>query len=65
MKMKNEALVGMVVLAGIIVALVGSLWLSGATIGSQQRTLTATHPGEPVVDDGYVPVVTHASMTSP
>jgi phospholipid/cholesterol/gamma-HCH transport system substrate-binding protein len=42
MKMKNEALVGVVVLAGIMTALVGSLWLSGQTWGAQQQDLVAT-----------------------
>lgn len=52
MKMKNEALVGMVVLAGIVVALVGSLWLSGATLGKQQRELTAVFSEVGVLAEG-------------
>lgn len=52
MKMKNEALVGMVVLAGILVAVVGSLWLSGASIGKQQRELTAVFSEVGVLAEG-------------
>src|SRR4051812_31509353 len=52
MRLKNEALVGMVVLAGIVVALVGSLWLSGATIGKQQRELTAVFSEVGVLAEG-------------
>lgn len=52
MKIKNEALVGMVVLAGIVVALVGSIWLSGATFGSPQRTLTAVFSEVGVLAEG-------------
>ena len=52
MKMKNEALVGMVVLAGIITALVGSLWLSGATFGQEQRELTAVFSEVGVLAEG-------------
>jgi phospholipid/cholesterol/gamma-HCH transport system substrate-binding protein len=52
MKMKNEALVGMVVLAGIVVALVGSLWLSGATFGQEQRELTAVFSEVGVLAEG-------------
>jgi len=52
MRMKNEALVGMVVLAGIVVALVGSLWLSGATFGKQQHELTAVFSEVGVLAEG-------------
>ncbi|HKP74563.1 MAG TPA: MlaD family protein, partial [Longimicrobiaceae bacterium] len=52
MKLKNEALVGMVVLAGIVVALVGSLWLSGTTFGKQQKELTAVFSEVGVLAEG-------------
>ncbi|HEX8244515.1 MAG TPA: MlaD family protein, partial [Longimicrobium sp.] len=52
MKLKNEALVGMVVLAGILVALVGSIWLSGATFGSPHRELKAVFSEVGVLAEG-------------
>jgi phospholipid/cholesterol/gamma-HCH transport system substrate-binding protein len=52
MKIKNEALVGMVVLAGIVVALVGSIWLSGMSIGKPQRELTAVFSEVGVLAEG-------------
>ncbi|HEX8695828.1 MAG TPA: MlaD family protein [Longimicrobium sp.] len=52
MRLKNEALVGMVVLAGILVALVGAIWLSGQSFGSPQRTLTAVFTEVGVLAEG-------------
>lgn len=56
MKLKNEALVGVVVLAGIVVAFAGALWLSGTTIGKPQRELTAVFSEVGVLQEGN-PVV--------
>jgi phospholipid/cholesterol/gamma-HCH transport system substrate-binding protein len=52
MKLKNEALVGMVVLAGIVVALVGAIWLSGKSFGKPQRELTAVFAEVGVLAEG-------------
>ena len=41
MKLRNEALVGVVVLSGIVVALAGAIWLSGQSLGRPQRELRA------------------------
>lgn len=42
MKWKNEALVGLVVVAGMLTALAGAVWLSGQTWGEEQRDVVAT-----------------------
>lgn len=42
MKMKNEALVGLTVILGIITALLGALWLSGRSWGEQYRDVQAS-----------------------
>ncbi|HYW08042.1 MAG TPA: MlaD family protein [Longimicrobium sp.] len=42
MKWKNEALVGLVVIAGILTALAGAVWLSGASFSGDEREVTAT-----------------------
>jgi phospholipid/cholesterol/gamma-HCH transport system substrate-binding protein len=42
MRVKNEALVGIVVLAGILTAIVGSVWLSGRSWGAPQQEVVAT-----------------------
>ena len=52
MKLKNEALVGMVVLAGILVAVFGAIWLSGTSIGKPQRELTAVFSEVGVLAEG-------------
>lgn len=52
MKLKNEALVGMVVLGGIIVALVGAIWLSGKSFGNPQRELKAVFNEVGVLAEG-------------
>src|SRR3954454_7813009 len=52
MRAKNEAVVGMVVLAGILVAVIGSIWLSGATIGKPHREITAVFSEVGVLADG-------------
>lgn len=41
MRMKNEALVGLVVILGIVTALLGALWLSGRSWGEQYRDVQA------------------------
>lgn len=55
MKLKNEVMVGMVVVVGIVVAVIGAFWLSGAPFGEEQAELTAVfsevgelRPGNPV-----------------
>ena len=52
MRLKNEALVGMVVVAGIVVAVVGGIWLSGKPFGQQQRTLQAAFSEVGVLSEG-------------
>ena len=52
MKLRNEALVGLVVLAGIIVALMGALWLSGQSFGAEQRTIRAVFTEVGVLSEG-------------
>ena len=42
MKLKNEALVGLTVILGIITALVGAVWLSGRSWGEQERSVLAS-----------------------
>ncbi len=42
MKWKNEALVGLVVIAGILTALAGAVWLSGRSMAGDEREITAT-----------------------
>jgi phospholipid/cholesterol/gamma-HCH transport system substrate-binding protein len=56
MKLKNEALVGVVVLAGIVTAFVGAIWLSGKSFGSSSRELTAVFSEVGVLSEGS-PVV--------
>lgn len=41
MRLKNEALVGLVVILGIITSVAGAVWLSGRQWGGAERTLTA------------------------
>ena len=41
MKLKNEALVGLVVILGIITALLGAVWLSGRSWGEQSKEVQA------------------------
>jgi phospholipid/cholesterol/gamma-HCH transport system substrate-binding protein len=52
MRWKNEALVGLVVIAGILTALVGAVWLSGASWGSDEREVTATFRGVGQLQEG-------------
>jgi phospholipid/cholesterol/gamma-HCH transport system substrate-binding protein len=52
MKLKNEVLVGLVVLAGIVVALVGAIWLSGQSFGTPQRELKAVFTEVGVLAEG-------------
>ncbi|HEU0054244.1 MAG TPA: MlaD family protein [Longimicrobium sp.] len=52
MRLKNEALVGVVVLAGILVALVGAIWLSGQSFGEPQRQLRAVFSEVGVLAEG-------------
>ena len=52
MKLKNEALVGAVVLAGIIVALVGAVWLSGQSFGTEEREVRAVFTEVGVLAEG-------------
>ena len=42
MKLKNEALVGLTVILGIITALIGAVWLSGRSWGEQYKEVTAS-----------------------
>lgn len=42
MRLKNEALVGLVVILGIITALMGAVWLSGRSFGEQYKTVQAS-----------------------
>lgn len=42
MKLKNEALVGLVVIMGIITALLGAVWLSGRSWGEQYKDVQAS-----------------------
>lgn len=42
MKLKNEALVGLTVILGIIAAVAGSVWLSGRSWGEQEREVVAS-----------------------
>jgi phospholipid/cholesterol/gamma-HCH transport system substrate-binding protein len=41
MKLKNEVMVGVVVVVGIIIAVIGAFWLSGTPFGAEQRPLRA------------------------
>lgn len=41
MRLKNEAVVGLVVVLGIITAVTGAVWLSGRKWGGSERTVTA------------------------
>ncbi len=41
MRLKNEVMVGVVVVCGIILAVVGSFWLSGKPFGEEQTDITA------------------------
>nr|MDQ3388331.1 MlaD family protein [Gemmatimonadota bacterium] len=41
MKLKNEVLVGIVVIAGLVVMMVGGWWLTGRPWGSEQREIVA------------------------
>lgn len=41
MKLKNEVMVGVVLVVGIIIAVVGALWLSGAPFGQEQAEIRA------------------------
>ena len=52
MKLKNEALVGAVVLAGILVALAGAVWLSGQQWGGEQRVMRAAFTEVGVLGEG-------------
>ena len=52
MRLKNEALVGAVVLAGIVVALIGSVWLSGRSFGGEERELRAAFTEVGVLGEG-------------
>jgi phospholipid/cholesterol/gamma-HCH transport system substrate-binding protein len=52
MKLKNEALVGMVVLAGIVVAVAGAIWLSGQSFGAPERQLRAVFTEVGVLSEG-------------
>ncbi|HEX6748182.1 MAG TPA: MlaD family protein [Longimicrobium sp.] len=52
MKLKNEALVGMVVIAGILVALAGAIWLSGKSFGTPTRELSAVFAEVGVLAEG-------------
>lgn len=42
MRLKNEALVGLTVILGIITAVAGAVWLSGRSWGEQEREVTAS-----------------------
>jgi phospholipid/cholesterol/gamma-HCH transport system substrate-binding protein len=42
MRLKNEALVGLTVILGIITAVAGSVWLSGRSWGEQEREVVAS-----------------------
>lgn len=55
MKLKNEVMVGMVVVVGIIIAVIGAFWLSGKPFGEEQAEIRAVFsevgelsPGNPV-----------------
>ncbi|HEX8830252.1 MAG TPA: MlaD family protein [Longimicrobium sp.] len=52
MKWKNEALVGLVVIAGILTALAGAVWLSGQSFGGDEREITATFRGVGALEEG-------------
>jgi phospholipid/cholesterol/gamma-HCH transport system substrate-binding protein len=52
MRLKNEALVGLVVLCSIIVALVGAIWMSGQSFGKPQRELRAVFNEVGVLAEG-------------
>ena len=52
MKWKNEALVGLVVIAGILTALAGAVWLSGKSWSGEERTITATFRGVGALEVG-------------
>lgn len=41
MKLKNEVMVGVVVVVGIVLAVLGSFWLSGTPFGEEQAEITA------------------------
>lgn len=41
MRLKNEVMVGIVVVVGVIIAVIGSFWLSGRTWGEEQRDVVA------------------------
>lgn len=52
MKWKNEALVGLVVIAGILTALAGAVWLSGRSMAGDEREITATFRGVGALEQG-------------
>ncbi|HEX5723961.1 MAG TPA: MlaD family protein [Longimicrobiaceae bacterium] len=52
MRLKNEALVGMVVVAGIVVAIAGGIWLSGRPFGQTQSTMRAAFAEVGVLAEG-------------
>lgn len=52
MRWKNEALVGLVVIAGILTALAGAVWLSGQSFGGDEKEITATFRGVGALTEG-------------
>jgi ABC-type transporter Mla subunit MlaD len=42
MRLKNEALVGLTVILGIVTAVIGAVWLSGRSWGEQEREVVAS-----------------------
>lgn len=42
MKLKNEVMVGLVVIAGIVLLVIGAFWLSGRSWGEEQMNITAS-----------------------
>ena len=52
MRGKNEALVGLVVIAGLITAVVGGIWLSGRSFGAEERIVRAAFLEVGVLGEG-------------
>ena len=52
MKLRNEALVGLVVIMGIIAAVIGAVWLSGRSWGASERIVLAAFDEVGTISEG-------------
>src|SRR3712207_2495046 len=52
MRLKNEVIVGMVVVAGLLVLAVGGYWLTGRRWGAEQREIVATFQRVGLLNEG-------------